>query len=414
VRRLLLVAGALLVTASCGGGGGLAKPDVHYRDFGINVAKRSAPYLTPENHKDGWGQSDCLSCHQNFKHTMATPDLSADQYQAMIDNAVKSVGVNNSILVCSACHGTNGAEKTGSGKPVERKCLVCHDNFERLHFYRGTSNRKYFHDFNGNGKIDDFDCVVCHWQPDMDGIVEPDTDFGSIGGTVKRNSQDLCLTCHSKSWSSIKDKNLADTNGDGVADAKISPTQTPPDVATLWSENWHGLNQFTGGDKAFKNIVLSGELLFHTQHAALECVDCHNPHGSNNDKLIVEKVGETLTVVKPVKQVDNTAEIKYALIDPQTTAFFTDLSYSGVVDGKDRSYNLSNPEDLKAYINLPVKNDDSSVDANRSTVPSLCAACHDGTVSYSSVNGLGLPIDLEGHNAGKTCVSCHSHGGGTF
>ena len=414
VRRLLLLSGLLLLTASCGGGGGLADPDVHYRDFGVNVAVRSSPYLTPENHKDGWGQSDCLACHQNFKHTMATPDMPADKYQSLIDSAVEKVGVNNSILVCSACHGTNGATKTGTGEPVERKCLVCHDNFERLHFYRGTSLRKHFHDFNGNGKIDDFDCVVCHWQPDMDGIVEPDTDFGEIGGTVKRNSQELCLTCHSNGWGAVSAEPLADTNGDGKAETRVSPPENPPDIATLWNNNWHGNNEFTAGDKPFKDITLSGELLFHTQHAALECVDCHNPHGSNNNKLIVEKVGETLTVVKQVKQVDNTAEVKYALVDPQTTAFFTNLSYSGVVEAKDRTYDLSKPEDLKAYEELPVKNDDTSVDANRSTVPSLCASCHDGTVSYSSVNGLGLSIDTETHNAGKTCVSCHSHGGGTF
>ncbi len=414
MRKLLLVAGALLLTAGCGGGGGgIAKPDVHYRDFGINVAKRSAPYLTPENHKDGWGQSDCLGCHQNFKHTMATPDMPADKYQSLIDSAVEKVGVNNSILVCSACHGTNGATKTGTGEPVERKCLVCHDNFERLHFYKGTSLRKHFHDFNGNGKIDDFDCVVCHWQPDMDGIVEPETDFGKLGGTFKRNSQELCLTCHSNGWRTVSEEPLADTNGDGQADTKVTPPENPPDIATPWSGNWHGEGTYSAGDKLFKNITLSGELLFHTKHAALECVDCHNPHGSNNDKLIVEKVGETLTVVKQVKQVDNSSEIKYALVDPQTTAFFTNLSYSGEIYAQNRRYNLSNPEDLKAYVNLPVKNDDSSVDANRSTVPSLCAACHGGTVSYSKVNGLGLPIDVQGHYSGA-CVTCHSHGGGTF
>lgn len=415
MRRLLLVAGTLLTTASCGGGGGgLAKPDVHYRDFGINVAKRSVSYLTPENHKDGWGQSNCLICHQNFKHTMATPDMPADKYQSLINSAVEKVGINNSILVCSACHGTNGVTKTGAGQPVERKCLVCHDNFERLHFYRGTSQRKHFHDFNGNGRIDDFDCVVCHWQPDMDGIVEPYTDFGRIGGTVKRNSQDLCLTCHSKGWGSLSGEKLADTNGDGVADAKISPTQTPPDIATPWIDNWHGLNEFTAGDKPFKNIDISGELLFYTKHEALECVDCHNPHGSNNDKLIVEKVGETLTLVKAVKQVDNTAEVKYVLIDPQTTAFFKDLSYSGVVEAKGKTYDLSNSGELKAYVNLPVKNDDSSNETNRATVPSLCAACHDGTSSYSSVNNLGLPKDIATHGGDSSCVKCHSHGGGTF
>ena len=405
MRRLLLVAGALLVTAGCGGGGGIAEPDIHYRDFGINVAKRSAPYLTPENHEEGWGENDCLACHQNFKHTMATPDMPADKYQALIETALEKVGEKNSILVCSACHGTNGVEN------VKRNCLVCHDSFERLHFYKGTSGRKHFHDFNGNGKIDDFDCVVCHWQPDMDGIVEPDTDFGKIGGTGKRNSQDLCLTCHSNTWNSVREALLADTNGDGKPDARISPEKSPADVGTPWnSSDYHGANSFTNSTKSFKPVNLSGELLFYTGHESLECVTCHNPHASNNDNLIIEKVGETLTVVKPVKQVDNTAEIKYALIDPQTTAFFEGLKYEGVILAKDRSYDLSKSSELQTYSMLPVKNDNSSIEKNRETVPSLCASCHDGTRDYSTVNGLGIPKDLETHGAGSKCISCHVHG----
>ncbi|RUM40935.1 MAG: hypothetical protein DSY34_04555, partial [Desulfurobacterium sp.] len=171
MRRLILILTGIALTYSCGGGG-LGDADVNYRDFGVNVAVRSAPYLTEENHPDGWGKADCLGCHQSFKHTMETADLTVDQYQDMIKKAVDTVGTSKAINVCSACHGLNGVStETGA----QRQCLVCHDNFERIHFYKGTSGRNHFHDFNNNTRIDDFDCVVCHWQPDMDGIVEPDT-----------------------------------------------------------------------------------------------------------------------------------------------------------------------------------------------------------------------------------------------
>ncbi len=408
MRRLLLSSGLLLLAASCGGGGGLSDPDVHYRDFGVNVAVRSAPYLTPVNHKDGWGQSDCSGCHQKFKHSMATPDFSVNQYQNIIDTAVTKVGEKNAILVCSACHGTNGVDQVGN-TPVQRRCLICHDSMDKLHFYSGTSSRAHFHDFNGNGNIDDFDCVVCHWQPDMDGIVEPDTDFGELGGTFKRNSQELCLTCHSNSWGSVSKAPLADTDGDGVAEEKVSVSNPYTTVGTAWGNDWHGAGSFNG-TKSFKPIELSGETLFETAHQALECVNCHNPHASKNAKLIVERVGETLTVTKPVKQVDNTAEVKYVLVDPQTTAFFKDLSYEGIVEAEDRNYDLSDPADLKSYSLLPVENDDSSNETNRQTAPSLCAACHDGSFNYSPVNKLGIPIDPAGHYPGK-CVECHTHGG---
>jgi len=415
VKRLSLTAiaglSALALYGCGGGGGGLAEPDVHYRDFGVNVAVRSAPYINAENHpqiKDG----NCLQCHQIAKHTMATPSYPVKEYQALIERAVEKVGVSNSIEVCAACHGTWGLKEI-NGKPIERKCLVCHDSMDELHFYKGSSERKQsFHDFNGNGRLDDGDCVVCHWQPDMDGIVEPDTDFGALTGTPPKTVEDLCLSCHSPTGKELLSGPVADTDGDGKPDEKVTPPQTPPDIATAWNTNdWHGANSF-GVDSPFKDITLSGELLFHVNHRPLACSQCHNPHASNNDRLIIEKVGETLLDEKIVKQVDNTAEVKYALVDPSTTVYFKDLKFTGLIKAQNRLYDLSDPTDLKAYLNLPVKNlDGTDVKTAREYTSSLCAACHDGSY-YSPVNGLSLPVDITTHgDANKRCTECHVHGG---
>ena len=399
---LVLLAGAL--TAS--GCGEVSEQDVHYTDLGVNVAKRSSPYLTQENHPDGWGQRNCLGCHQRFKHTMATADLSVEDYQSLIDKAVDSVGTVNAINVCSACHGLNGV--TGNAK---RECLVCHDSFSRLHFYTGTSKRTVSkHDFNGNGRIDDFDCVVCHWQPDMDGIVEPDTDFGKLGGTYKYRVVDLCLTCHTNGWLVVGKELLADTDGDGKADVKVTPSERPPVVD--YSSDYHGSKDYEG-EGSFKDVSFDGASLFHTNHEALACSQCHNPHASNNGKLIVEKVGETLVVEIPVTQVDNTAETKYAVVDPQTTAYFEGLEFEGIISAEDRSYDLSYRDDLLSYMALPVEmprgNEDTLTAREKSA--SLCAACHDGTRSYSTINGLGLPIDIEKHmDPNSNCTVCHVHG----
>ena len=403
MRRLILILTGIALTYSCGGGG-LGDADVNYRDFGVNVAVRSAPYLTEENHPDGWGKADCLGCHQNFKHTMATADLTVDQYQDMIETAIDSVGASKAINVCSACHGLNGVStETGA----QRQCLVCHDNFERIHFYKGTSGRNHFHDFNNNTRIDDFDCVVCHWQPDMDGIVEPDTDFGKLGGITQNKVKELCLSCHSNNWNNIKDENIVDVNGDGIPDAKVAENLNPPSVD--YSGDWHGDNSYSG-NAPFKGIQLSTETLFHTDHEALACSQCHNPHASNNDDLIIEKVGETLIVEKAIIQSDNTKEVKYAAVDPQTTLYFDNLEFTGNITAENRTYDLTDNSDLQDYVNLPVKNlDGVDEETNRKYTSSLCAACHDGSTSYSSVNGLGLPINIDGHYAGR-CVECHTHG----
>jgi cytochrome c553 len=336
---------------------------------------------------------------------MATPNFPIESYQALIDKAVSSVGKTNAVTVCSACHGTNGV----SG--VERKCLVCHDSMDKLHFYKGTSSRtQSFHDFNGNGKLDDADCLVCHWQPDMDGIVEPDTDFGAPAGVRPKTVEKLCLSCHSPTGGALFKGPVADTDGDGKPDRVMSPKEPPPDVAAKWMDDYHGADSYTSGERAFKNISLSGELLFHTDHAPLACSVCHNPHASNNDKLIIERVGETLLAEKIVKQADNTEEVKFALVDPQTLKFFKDMSFSGTVEAKERTYDLSKGEDLKAYSQLPVKNlDGVSVDEARALTSSLCAACHDGE-GYSPVNGLSV-VDIKTHKAGSACTTCHTHGG---
>jgi len=410
VKRFLILAGGLLIISGCGGG--LGDPDPHYSDFGTDFAKRGATYLTKSNHSDGWGKDNCLGCHQNFKHTMGTPNTPPDKYQDLIERALGSRGSSNVIEVCSACHGTNGV----SG--VNRRCTVCHDQFEKVHYYKGTSGRKAsLHDFNNNGKIDDFDCTVCHWQPDMDGIVETDTDLAPIGGFRPRSTADLCLTCHSNNWNSLKGKELADTNGDGREDTKITPPENPSDITTHWNnDDFHGKQEYKSGDRTFKDVNLPGQSLFHTEHEALECSQCHNPHASNNDKLIIEKVGETLLVRKAITQVDNTESTKYALIDPMSIKYFKDLKFSGIIEAENRTYDLENPTDFRDYTSLPIETaENGTVREERFHMSSFCAACHDGIIDYSPINGLGLPIDIENHgNATATCTTCHSHGSGRF
>jgi len=283
--------------------------------------------------------------------------------------------------------------------------LVCHDNMKLSHFYTGSSGRKYFHDFNGNGMLDDFDCVVCHWQPDMDGLVELGTDFAKFNGHSPSSVNDFCFECHSSNWNRIKDKPLADVSGSGKGEVRVSVSESPLDIESKYFSDWHGQGISLNG--TFKNVSIDGKLLYYSGHSALDCIVCHNPHASNNDKLVIETVGETLSMEVEVKQVDNSANVKKVIIDPD---FYGKFPFEGEVLAKSRDYNLSKWDGFRDYVNLPVENDNSSsVDNERITFSSLCAACHEGAKSYSPINGLGLPIDLSGHYSGR-CDECHIHG----
>jgi len=388
VRKGLLLV-TLLAIAGCGGSSSTSK---NYMESEINVAVRSGTYLTEENHS-AWGKSDCLGCHQNFKHSIATHDLTREDYQSLIESVVSKVGVENAIEVCSACHGMNGV----SG--YERKCFVCHNNMNRIHFASGISGKLSPHDFNGNG-LDDSDCLVCHWQPDMDGLLEPDTDLARFGGTCY-SVNDLCLKCH-RNFPLDAGRDL---DGDGKADDSVD-VASAPDVASHYSSDYHGEGS-TSANATFDENRLSGELLYpdsgldaiYKGSNPLLCVQCHNPHYSSNDKLIVEKAGETLCVEKIVEQVDGDyRSSKVAVIDPASSGQF---GFSYTVDESGLT--------LEEFNNGTILNSDANETENRQTVNSLCAACHDGNYT-SNVNGFTIPVDINGHYSGA-CVSCHTHGG---
>ncbi len=380
----------LLAIAGCGGSSSTSK---NYMESEINVAVRSGTYLTEDNHS-AWGKKDCLGCHQNFKHSIATHNLSREDYQNLIENAVSEVGEGNAIQVCSACHGMNGV----SG--YERKCLVCHDSMDRIHFSAGIGEKGSPHDFDNNG-LDDKDCLVCHWQPDMDGLFEPDTDLARFGG-VCYSVNDLCLKCHRNSPLSAG----RDLDGNGEADDSVD-VSSAPDVASHYSSDYHGEGK-TSANATFDEHKLSDELLYpdngldaiYKGSNPLLCIQCHNPHYSNNDKLIVEKASETLCVEKIVEQVDgNYRSSKIAVIDLASAGQFG-FAYTVYDNG-------SMP--LDEFGNKTISNSDDNETANRQTVNSLCAACHDGSYT-SNVNGLSLSIDINNHYNG-TCVDCHTHGG---
>ena len=273
--------------------------------------------LTHENHPDGWRKSNCLACHQSFDH--------GEIYKKEIERALTTVGKENSIQICSACHGTNGF----SSSEVRTRCLVCHEEREELHFY--VQKTTSFHDFNGNGKLDDTDCMVCHPFSNMNGIFEPALDLR------EKDVETLCLNCHRE-------------------------------VAVHFlTTDWHGRANSPSAVE-FQQVNYKGQSVFSTNRS-LSCVQCHNPHASGNPSLLIEKAGEVLVIKDSGK-----------LITPLEGSFVGVVSFDG------KSYELSDPEQLKDYLNLKVND-----------IPSLCSLCHTKKINPQE-------------HYGNDCINCHAHG----
>ena len=101
MRRLLLSAGLLLLTAGCGNNGGVTS-----ENYGNLLASPDGLVLVQSEHPTGWGRPDCFACHEVRNiHTVnrtGLPDSEVDLAN------VRAIVQNQGEASCSLCHGNNG------------------------------------------------------------------------------------------------------------------------------------------------------------------------------------------------------------------------------------------------------------------------------------------------------------------
>lgn len=98
IQRRLVVAVLCAALPACGGSGPCG-------DTALTMgASINGLEVTPEEHPEGWGRADCLSCH-------AVAVLHKRACSVGVDYAeLRELVAAEGTAVCQDCHGTNGVQ----------------------------------------------------------------------------------------------------------------------------------------------------------------------------------------------------------------------------------------------------------------------------------------------------------------
>lgn len=252
------------------------------------------------------------------------------------------------------------------------------------------------------------------------------THTGAGAGLIKASdSKTLCLTCHNGTGSQLNvvdgvqtmgglglrgggfTNALMDTDANGLAEDVVSPTTSAHSTNTSSQLAWGG-----GAVSATPDYGTS---------VALTCVNCHNPHGNGQYRILRHQPtggyngGGAGSDVNVADEVAKTYTISY------TAEYFRDTSYT--------------PDNLSAwcgqchsrYVAGPAAGHTESTDAvykfrHDSTVGQGCPSCHVAHGSNAAMSALAgssfpqpdgttgadsrlLHIDNRG-----VCIQCHGNG----
>jgi hypothetical protein len=252
---------ALLITA-CGAEGDASSP--------TRVSKGEAPQLVePSDHGGGrgWQRKDCYLCH----HIEEVEDI--HEYNSKLSD---SFGYSDTG-VCLYCHGTNGLANVTADT---YKCLTCHAD-SRVVDSHAMFGGKNMHDFDGDGKIGNSDCVVCHSWSDMNGTADINVDF-SKSGSAYADTNAFCLNCH---------------DGNGAFGIMPPVLIFDKEVTNIYS-TYKGIGATAGemkstsdihGSKVGRDTNRFGSFRgSYTMDMEVPCLSCHQVHSSDNPYLITE------------------------------------------------------------------------------------------------------------------------------
>lgn len=177
---------------------------------------------------------------------------------------------------CESCHGPGQAHVDAEGDPTKIKRLGSMAPREVSEACTSCHNRTEHAQWDG-GKHDsrNMSCVTCH------SVHAPKSEAGQL---KKETQVETCAQCHRKEVNKLhKSSHMPVREGK----MECSTCHNPHG-----SQNVKMLREGTSVNEACASCHAEkrGPFLFEHAVGRENCVTCHDPHGSNNDRMLVAKV----------------------------------------------------------------------------------------------------------------------------
>lgn len=221
---------------------------------GGNTRSATPPAPTQAAASTGWSAADCKSCHEN---NAVTPSFEHSKHAKLEQS-------------CATCHtgvpehlagGPAPSLKKQSAQALNTLCLTCHEKANQASFLSSMHARR------------NVSCTSCH------SVHNPKSEKAML---KTRLDADTCYTCHQKQRAlSMR------TSHHPVREGKVacSSCHNPHEGVKPAMMKADSVNETCYTCHAEKR----GPFLFEHAPVKEDCVTCHEPHGSNHNRLLTQK-----------------------------------------------------------------------------------------------------------------------------
>jgi len=207
----------------------------------------------------------CYSCHTNYENNdfihgpvgAGACTLCHDPHKSENPKLLTTSTIND---LCTSCHSDKGAMLNSGDNihpPVQESCINCHDAHGQNHKFQLKADRKK-----------DL-CLTCHIDK-KDAITNSKNKHGAI------EMGDKCLGCHDPHSSTAPKLLKAEDSKTICLTCHSAPLPRDEDGKMLMNM----------GEHLAKNPNVHGPIMWG------DCVACHDPHGSNNIRMLKEPFPE--------------------------------------------------------------------------------------------------------------------------
>ncbi len=207
-----------------------------------------------------WSVADCQSCHQTANSPAFTSTKHAQQDHSCA-NCHENVGEHAKAQMAGE-KGPVPSLKALKASEINQKCLTCHEKANQANYVSSMHSRR------------NVACTQCHSVHDAK----------SVKAQLKMaNDSDLCFSCHK----SERAKSMRASHHP-VREGKMSCTSchNPHNGAQAKMIKADSINDLCYSCHTEKR----GPYLYEHAPVREDCVSCHDAHGSNHSRLLLNKL----------------------------------------------------------------------------------------------------------------------------